>query len=110
MMVMAGYVFPSTNTISNIPVAIANLDEGPDGTIFYNQLKAVNDASGMMVLSDAQSYDDIKTQIQDGKISAGIVIAADFTADLSTGHQGNITVILDYTNPQMSLMGKLSGS
>ncbi len=101
---MTGYIFPSTNTITNIPVAVANHDYGPYGSIFYDSLKAANNETNMMILSDAKDYGEIKSDIQDGKISAGILIEANFSAELSSGHQGNITVILDQTNPQLSLM------
>jgi ABC-2 type transport system permease protein len=104
MMVMTGYIFPSNNAITNIPVAVANEDSGPYGSIFYDSLKSANNETHMMVLSDAINYDDIKLQIQDGKISAGILIGANFSSELLSGHQGIITVILDQTNPQMSLM------
>lgn len=104
MMIMTGYIFPSNNTITNIPVAVADQDNGPYGSIFYDSLKAANNETHMMVLSDAKDYDDIKLEIQDGKISAGILVVANFSSELLSGHQGTITVILDQTNPQMSLM------
>ncbi|MFX1498240.1 MAG: ABC transporter permease [Promethearchaeota archaeon] len=104
MMVMTGYIFPSNNTISNIPVAVANQDNGLYGTIFYNALKTANNNTHMMVLSNAKDYDSIKLDIQDGKISAGILIGVNFSSELMSGHQGIITVVLDQTNPQMSLM------
>ncbi|MFW9947093.1 MAG: ABC transporter permease [Candidatus Odinarchaeota archaeon] len=104
MMIMTGYIFPSNNVITNIPVAVANEDIGTYGSIFYDSLKSANNETHMMVLSDAIDYDDIKLQIQDGKISAGILIGANFSSELLSGHQGIITVILDQTNPQMSLM------
>jgi ABC-2 type transport system permease protein len=104
MMVMTGYIFPSSNTISNIPVAVANQDSGVQGSIFYDSLKAVNNVTKMMVLSDANDYDDIKLKIQDGVINAGILIGVNFSAELESGRQGIITVILDQANPQMSIM------
>ncbi|MFX1385205.1 MAG: ABC transporter permease [Promethearchaeota archaeon] len=104
MMVMTGYIFPSSNTITNIPVAVANQDSGPYGSIFYDSLKAANNKTHMMVLSNATNYDDIKLRIQDGVISAGILIATNFSSELLSGHQGTITVVLDQTNPQLSLM------
>ncbi len=104
MMIMTGYIFPSNNAITNIPVAVANEDIGPYGKLFYDSLKSANNKTHMMVLSDAINYDDIKLQIQDGKISAGILIGPNFSSELDSGHQGIITVILDQTNPQMSLM------
>ncbi|MFX1571816.1 MAG: ABC transporter permease [Promethearchaeota archaeon] len=104
MMVMTGYIFPSNNAITNIPVAVANQDSGPYGSIFYNSLKAANNKTHMMVLRDAKDYNDIKIKIQDGKINAGILIETNFSSELLSAHQGTITIILDQSNPQMSLM------
>ncbi|MFX1455899.1 MAG: ABC transporter permease [Promethearchaeota archaeon] len=104
MMVMTGYIFPSNNAINDIPVAVADEDIGPYGPIFYDSLKSANNETHMMVLSNASNYDDIKLQIQEGQVSAGIWIGTNFSSELLSGHQGIITVILDQTNPQMSLM------
>src|SRR5512136_817395 len=113
MMVMVGYIFPSGTTISNQPVAIANLDAGVPmnatatmhmGNEFVSGLQAINNRSGMMVLSVSPGYDDIKTKIQDGTLSGGIIIAADFSRCLMGGEQGNVTIVTDQSNPQLSAM------
>ncbi len=118
MMVMVGYIFPSGTTISNQPVALANQDLGVTvplpptytnttlvlGNDFVTGLKAVNNETGMMVLSTAPGYDDIKSRIQDGAISGGIIIAPDFSHCLMSGEQGNITIVTDQSNPQLSAM------
>ncbi len=113
MMVMVGYIFPSGTTISNQPVAIANLDTGVPmnatttmymGNEFVTGLRVINNDSKMMVLSASPGYDDIKTKIQDGTLSGGIIIAADFSRCLIGGEQGNITIVTDQSNPQLSAM------
>lgn len=108
MMVMVGFIFPSTTSISHTPIAIANLDTGVGninlGGTFVAQLKAINNQTGMMDFSEASGFDDIKMKIQDGKINGGIIIYENFTSALNAGRQGNITIITDQTNPQMSLM------
>lgn len=104
MMVMVGFIFPSSNSIQNTPVAIANLDNGPLSKTFITGLETMNNQQGYMILSNATDFDDIKIQIQNGKISGGIIISANFTSSLQAGHWGNISIIIDQTNPQMSLM------
>ncbi len=113
MMVMVGYIFPSGTSISNQPVAVANLDNGFQmnvsmklymGDEFVNGLKAINNQTGMVVLSTSPGYDDIKTKIQDGTLSGGIIIAQDFSQCLMEGEQGNITIVTDQSNPQLSAM------
>lgn len=108
MMVMVGFIFPTGSTISHTPVAIANQDVMVNGTSlgsgFLAQLEAVNNQTGMMDLHSATGFDDIKTMIQDGKVSGGVIVPPNFTADILAGRQGNITLMTDQSNPQTSAM------
>ncbi len=118
MMVMVGYIFPSGTSISNQPVAISNQDVPITlalppayvnrtyymGSDFVNGLQAVNNQTGMMVLSNSSGYDDIKTRIQDGSLSGGIIIASNFTQNLMSGQQGFVEIVTDQSNPQLSAM------
>ncbi len=108
MMVMVGFIFPTGNTISHQPVALANQDVAVGGTslgdAFVAQLEAANNQTHMMDLSSAHGFDDIKASIQEGKVSGGIIVSPTFTADLFDGRQGNITVVTDQSNPQTSAM------
>jgi len=112
MMVMVGYIFPSGTTISHQPVALANLDVGNStlvppvhlGYAFVSSLETINNQSGMMDLSAATGFDDIKIRIQDGKLSGGIIVPSDFTQSILSGKQGEITIVTDQSNPQISSM------
>jgi len=108
MMGMVGFIFPSNSGPTNVPVALANLDAGHGNSslsqTFVTQLEAANNKSKMMDLSTVSSADDVKTAIQNGDKSAGIVIGKNFTSDLMTGRQGGITVVIDQSNPQMSML------
>ena len=108
MMMMVGFIFPSGNSISHQPVALANQDAMVNGTSFGNsfvaQLEAVNNQTNVMDLREATGFEEIKTMIQEGKVSGGIIVPPTFTADLLSGRQGNITVMTDQSNPQMSSM------
>jgi len=107
MMLMVGYVFPSTGSINHLPVGLANLDAGNDNSasqIFVGQLEMINNLTGMMNLSSATSFADIKTKIQNGDIYGGIIIPENFSENLMTGKQATITIITDQSNPQISLM------
>jgi ABC-2 type transport system permease protein len=107
MMLMVGYVFPSTSSINHLPVGLANLDAGNDNSpsqIFVGQLEVINNSTGMMNLSSATSFADVKTKIQNGDIYGGIIIPENFSENLMTGKQATITIITDQSNPQISLM------
>jgi ABC-2 type transport system permease protein len=103
MMVMVGFIFPSGSTISDIPIALVNNDTGSLGTSFLTQLESINNQTGMMKLSTAQDFNDIKTKLQNNEINGGIIIPENFSSDIASGKQGLITIVIDQSNPQMSL-------
>lgn len=113
MMVMVGFVFPSGDMIEDQPVAIANLDVGThlgdNGTISYGeifeiQLEAINNQTGMLEISHASSEERIKEMVREGKLTGGIIIPMNFTSNILSGKQGEIIVITDESNPQVSMM------
>jgi ABC-2 type transport system permease protein len=108
MMGMVGYIFPSNNGMSHVPVALVNLDTAQGNaslsTKFIAQLEAINNKAGMMDLTTASGADEVKSDIQNGQQSAGIIIESNFTSDLKSGKQGDITVVIDQSNPQTAAL------
>ena len=108
MMVMIGFIFPSGDSISDTPIAIANMDNGYGnieyGDMFVMQLHEINNRTGLMDLSIAKDFVDIKTQIQNGEISGGLIVPKDFTKNILSGTQGNLTIVIDQSNPQISVI------
>jgi ABC-2 type transport system permease protein len=103
MMVMVGFIFPSGNSISDTPIALVNNDTGALGSTFVTQLETINNKTGMMKLSDATDFNDIKTKLQNNDINGGIIIPENFSSEIMAGRQGLITIVIDQSNPQMSL-------
>jgi ABC-2 type transport system permease protein len=108
MMMMVGFIFPTGSTISHTPVALANQDVAVNGISLggdlVSNLTDANNKTGMMDLRVAAGFDDIKTMIQDGKVSGGVIVPPNFTADMLAGRQGYITLMTDQSNPQTSAM------
>ncbi len=108
MMGMVGFIFPSNSGPTNVPVALANLDAAHGNTSvsakFVAQLEAANSKTKMMDLTTVSSADDVKTAIQNGDKSAGIIIGSNFSSNLMAGKQGDITIVIDQSNPQMSAL------
>lgn len=103
MMVMVGFIFPSGSSISNTPIALANNDTGSLGASFVQQLEVINNQTGMMKLSTATNFDDIKTKLQNSEVNGGIIIPENFSSNILAGKQGEIIVVIDQSNPQMSV-------
>jgi ABC-2 type transport system permease protein len=103
MMVMVGFIFPSGSSITDTPIALVNDDTGTLGSSFVTQLGTINNQTGMMDLSTAQDFNDIKTKLQNSEINGGIIIPENFSANIRAGKQGLITIVIDQSNPQMAL-------
>ena len=116
MMVMVGFIYPSSGTTAtNLPVAIVNEDAGFNNSTIASQafimtLQQINSHSSMMALSNASSAADIKSMVQKGDIEGGIIIPSNFTASFATGQQGTLIIVTDQSNPQVSavIQGTLS--
>lgn len=116
MMAMVGFIFPSNNSIKDQPVAIANLDEGytvyvPNNNtnhsvnmslLLIEQIRIVNNQTEIMKLSYAKDFEEIKIRIQNGELSAGIIIPSNFTKEIASGRQGCVEIVTDQSNPQLS--------
>lgn len=107
MMGMVGFIFPSNNSLDNVPVALANQDAGFGGSTIGSQtfltvLNQINDQTGMMDISNATNLDALKESVQKGDIQGGIVIPSNFTQCILSGEQGTLIVVTDNSNPQIS--------
>ena len=117
MMAMVGFIYPSgNNSINNMPVGVLNQDSGFNGVtqpsnFFITTLQGINTQTHMLKISNVTSIDDIKSQIQDGKIDGGIIIPSNFSKSMMNGQQGTLIVMTDQSNPTVSaeLQGALSG-
>ncbi len=108
MMVMVGFIFPSSGSLVDQPIAIANLDTGINGTYhsreFIDALEAINVRTEIMDIKTARNFNDIKKMIQDGDISGGLIIEEDFSQSVENGLKANLTVVPDQTNPQLAMV------
>jgi len=107
MMVMVGYIYPSNNTLSNVPVALANQDAPFHGStagshVFLSVLNGINNNTGMLTITNATGIDEIKDLVQKGDVEGGIVIPSNFTQSIISGEQGTVIIVTDQSNPQVS--------
>jgi ABC-2 type transport system permease protein len=107
MMTMVGFIYPSNNSLSNVPIALANQDLGFGNSTFASQtfitiLQQINNSTGMMTLSNASSLDEIRSLVQKGEVDGGIVIPSNFTSSIMSDEQGTVIIVTDQSNPQIS--------
>ncbi len=106
MMVMMGYIFPSQASLKDIPVGIINQDTGAMGNTIVqslSQIKVGETNQKPFQLTTLSSTDAAIKQIKKQQLSAALIIPEDFTSIITGGQQGTITVIVDQSNPQLSL-------
>ena len=107
MMVMVGFIYPSNNTLSNVPVALANQDVAYNNSTagsqyFLSVLYGINHVTGMLTITNATGVDEIKDLVQKGDVEGGIVIPSNFTQSIISGEQGTVIIVTDQSNPQVS--------
>jgi ABC-2 type transport system permease protein len=108
MLAMVGFIYPTSgSSVSNLPVAVVNLDSGYNNSTIASQtfisvLQQINNKTSMMKLSALPSFSDVKSSIQKGDLEGAIIIPSNFTASLETGKQGTLIIVTDQSNPQVS--------
>jgi len=104
MMVMVGFIFPSQNTLKNIPIGIANQNGDSGGKLVEVIGNMANGGDKIFKVSSYNNIDEIKEGIKQQKIGGGLVIPSDFSEKISQNQQANVTIIQDQSNPQISAL------
>jgi ABC-2 type transport system permease protein len=107
MMVMVGFIYPSSSTLSNVPIALANQDAPYHGSTigsqtFLSVLQRINKGTGMFTLTNATGVDEIKDLVQKGNVEGGLIIPSNFTETILNGKQGTLIIVTDQSDPQLS--------
>jgi ABC-2 type transport system permease protein len=104
MLIMTGFIFPTGNAYTDIPVAVVDMDQSQASRQLVAQIQAMNNRTNAMDFKDAPGLDDAKTMITRGQIYGAIVVPPGFSESLTQGKQANITVISDNSIPQISMV------
>ena len=102
MMGMVGFIFPSGNSLKNVPVGLINQDGGAGSQAFLAALNAVNNQTGMMDISNVASIEALRESILRGDLQGGIVIPSNFSQCISSVQQAPLVIVTDNSNPQLS--------
>ena len=108
MMIMVGFIFPNQNSLKDVKIGIANADNQAVSQ------KLVDAVTNLKINPDnnnhafaIKSYDNveaIKEGIKKQEISGGLFIPAEFSSEINSNYQANITIVEDQANPQISAM------
>lgn len=104
MMIMTGFIFPSQNSLKNIPLGLANQDQGDLGNNINQVLGEMETDNGTKIFK-LKTYADIeslKEAIKAQEINGGLFLPADFSAGIQANRQVTVSLIPDQSNPQIS--------
>ncbi len=102
-LIMFGFIFPSGNTQTHMPMGIVNLDQGQGSSEFIAELQTLNKNASFMDFTTYSSIDEAKSQINQGKIYGAFIIPAGFSDNISSGKSADFSVYVDNSNPQSSM-------
>jgi ABC-2 type transport system permease protein len=104
MMMMIGFIYPSENSLKDIPLGIANQDQGQVSKTLVQVFSDMKVSSGDKVFTITTYSDNeaIKKAIKDQKINGGIYIPADFSQNVKQNKKAELSIIPDQSNPQIS--------
>ena len=103
MMVLTGFIFPSQTSVKNVPIGVVN-ENGQTGGQLIQIIKNLEVTKGSKAFETKTygSLDAIKDGIKKQEINGGIYIPAEFSKDISTNKQAQVTIVEDQSNPQIS--------
>lgn len=108
MMIMVGFIFPNQNTLKDVPIGIANQDNGPVSqklvATITNLKLSQNKPDLAFEVKTYSSIEAIKEAIKSQAVSGGIDIPADFDQKITETKQAEVTIVQDQSNPQISQM------
>ena len=110
MLIMTGYIFPTGNGYTDVPVALADLDHSNASMQFIGMLQTMNNKSNMMDFNVVATEDEARTLITRGQVYGAIIIPQGFGMEQAQGKQSNITVLSDNSQPQISMVMQGLGS
>jgi ABC-2 type transport system permease protein len=104
MMIMTGFIFPSQNSLKEIPLGIANQDKGAMSATLTQVLAEMKISNGAKIftLKTYQDSDALKEAIRAQHINGGVSIPSDFTSQIQNNQLATISIIPDQSNPQIS--------
>lgn len=107
LMIMFGFIFPSGNTIEDLPISIVNEDlhdgmPGNESISFIEDLRETNGRLGYFKIDESSSEDSARDRITKGDSYGAVIVRENFTGKVLSGEQGDVTVLYDQSKPQIS--------
>jgi len=107
MMIMVGFIFPNQNSLKNVPIGIADEDNGVTNQQLVDTVtnfKVPGSSNNAFVIKTYSDTNAIKDAIKKQQISGGLDIPSGFSDTVAKNQQATLTIVQDQANPQISQM------
>ena len=94
MLITFAYLFAFDS--NSVRMAVFDRDRSPQSRAL---IQAISTDQDLTVVGETDAYDDLRTNMQAGKIKLGIVIPPGFGADLIAGRTTNVQILADGADP-----------
>jgi len=101
LMVLFGYMFPSSGTVTHIPIAVVEQDQSSTGLSLAAKFSYAAQSSGMFNIVTLTDVSEAENELTLGNIYAIVVFQQGVGQQLLSTGQADVQVILDQLNPSL---------
>ena len=110
LIVLFGYMFPSTGSVTHISIAVVNQDQSQAGLNIVSQFISSAQSSGLFNVISMGSLSSAQNQLVSGNVYAIIVFHQGLGQQLQSSGTATVQVIIDQANPSLdaAIQGELT--
>ena len=110
LIVLFGYMFPSTGSITHISIAVVNQDQSQAGLNIVSQFISSAQSSGLFNVISIGSLSSAQNQLVSGNVYAIIIFHQGLGQQLQSSGTATVQVIIDQANPSLdaAIQGELT--
>ncbi|MDG7044413.1 MAG: ABC transporter permease [Nitrososphaerota archaeon] len=110
LIVLFGYMFPSTGSITHISIAVVNQDQSQAGLNIVSQFISSAQSSGLFNVISMGSLSSAQNQLVSGNVYAIIIFHQGLGQQLRSSGTATVQVIIDQANPSLdaAIQGELT--
>jgi len=101
LIVLFGYMFPSTGSITHISIAVVNQDQSQAGLNIVSQFISSAQSSGLFNVVSMGSLSAAQNQLVSGNVYAIVIFHQGLGQQIQSGGTATVQVIIDQTNPSL---------
>jgi len=106
MMMLVGFIFPNQNSLKNVPLGVANQDNGELSQKLeqtFSELKLAENQQTFEIKKYAD-LDQLKEAIKKQEVAGALFIPTLFSESIAQNKQAEVIIVEDQANPQIGQM------